>query len=177
MTLYEPQKSLSLESLEDAIPVAQIRALRIAGAIVKNPHDAEEIVQEALIASFTNARSIEESKLDAYLNQVTRNKALDRRRSERVRRHRNIEDPTLNIHDSALANNPEATVISKETSELVQKAIQGLPLTQRQVVVLCDLNGATHVDAAAKLGMPLGTVKSFSYRAHTALRAALQDKL
>ena len=56
----------------------------------------------------------------------------------------------------------------------VRRAIDGLPPDERQVVRLAHLGGMTHSEIAERLGVPIGTVKSRSSRAHRRLVAALE---
>ena len=55
----------------------------------------------------------------------------------------------------------------------VRQAIDALPADEREVVRLQHLEGLTHAEIAERLGVPLGTVKSRSFRAHQRLAIAL----
>ena len=55
----------------------------------------------------------------------------------------------------------------------VRQAIDALPADEREVVRLQHLEGLTHTEIAERLGVPLGTVKSRSHRAHQRLAVAL----
>ena len=55
----------------------------------------------------------------------------------------------------------------------LERALDGLPDTQRVVVVLHDIEGFTHHEIAEQLGMAVGTSKATLFRARRALRAAL----
>jgi RNA polymerase sigma-70 factor (ECF subfamily) len=55
----------------------------------------------------------------------------------------------------------------------VRRAIDELAPEEREVVRLQHLDGLTHAEIAERLGIPLGTVKSRSYRAHRQLAARL----
>ena len=60
-----------------------------------------------------------------------------------------------------------------ECLELLRKSLLGLPALYREVVVLCDLEEMTYVQAAAALGCSSGTVASRLHRAHTILKNKL----
>ena len=70
-------------------------------------------------------------------------------------------------------NQPDAIAESKETRELVWQAIQMLDDDQRTVLVLRDMEGLEYTEAAAVLGVPVGTVKSRLHRARMAVRERL----
>jgi RNA polymerase sigma-70 factor (ECF subfamily) len=55
----------------------------------------------------------------------------------------------------------------------VRNAIDELPLDEASVVRLQHLEGMTHIEIAERLGVPLGTVKSRSHRAHQRLSGLL----
>ena len=56
----------------------------------------------------------------------------------------------------------------------VRRAIDALPPDEREVVRLQHLEGLTHTEIAEQLGIPPGTVKSRSHRAHQRLAVALE---
>lgn len=60
-------------------------------------------------------------------------------------------------------------------AELIRVALDRLSSDHRQVVDLCYFAGLTQVEVAARLGVPLGTVKSRSFYALKALRLALEE--
>ena len=55
----------------------------------------------------------------------------------------------------------------------VREAVAGLPAEEREIVRLQHFGGLTHGEISEKLDMPIGTVKSRSFRAHKRLAAAL----
>jgi RNA polymerase sigma factor (sigma-70 family) len=61
-----------------------------------------------------------------------------------------------------------------ELLECLQKAVLGLPEQYREVIVLCDLQEMSYLDAAAILQCPHGTIASRLHRARVMLRARLE---
>ena len=55
----------------------------------------------------------------------------------------------------------------------VRAAIDSLGDEEREIVLLQHLEGWSHTQIAEKMGLPLGTVKSRSYRAHRRLQNSL----
>jgi RNA polymerase sigma-70 factor (ECF subfamily) len=55
----------------------------------------------------------------------------------------------------------------------VRRAVADLPPEEREVVRLQHLEGLTHAEIAERLGLPVGTVKSRSFRGHRRLAASL----
>jgi RNA polymerase sigma-70 factor (ECF subfamily) len=58
----------------------------------------------------------------------------------------------------------------------VRRALLELPLEQRAAVTLCLVFGCSHPEAAAIIGIPLGTVKSHVSRGRDKLRKALEEE-
>jgi RNA polymerase sigma-70 factor (ECF subfamily) len=82
----------------------------------------------------------------------------------------------LDSVDDMLADPGASPDQARETAELaggVRRAVEALPLGQRQVVTLVDLEGCTYVEAAEILEVPIGTVMSRLCRARAALRERL----
>ena len=108
----------------------------------------------------------DEGKLDAWLRRVAARVALARMR-KRTRRHEvplEGADPTTADHAQALA--------SRIT---LQRALDRLPATLRAVVVLRELEGYSHEEIAAMLGIRAGASKVRLHRARERLRQLLRS--
>jgi RNA polymerase sigma-70 factor (ECF subfamily) len=95
----------------------------------------------------------------AWLLTLTRSRAIDRLRQETQRRTR--EEPLeATTHMPSLTAGPEECSATTELQHLVQRALALLTPEQRQVIELTYYSGLSHNEIAAKLGQPLGTVKT-----------------
>lgn len=118
---------------------------------------AEEITQDVFIAIWQKASQYNAARgrLDAWLLQITRNLSIDYLRYER-RRNAN----PLSLDDvepqAAPGNGPVAEFQKRELAGLLQH----LPPEQAQVIELSYFQGYTHSEIAARLGLPVGTIKS-----------------
>ena len=74
--------------------------------------------------------------------------------------------------DPALATRPRSAEAIYDVWA-VRAAVAGLPAEEREIVRLQHFGGLTHGEISEKLEMPIGTVKSRSFRAHKRLAAAL----
>ena len=70
---------------------------------------------------------------------------------------------------------PDEAVSEKERQGRVRAALAELPPEQHEVVALSYFDGLSHGEIAARLGLPLGTVKSRMRIAYQRIRAALED--
>ena len=68
------------------------------------------------------------------------------------------------------AVNPEEFLLNHELQELLQQAIQELPLDQRVAVILCDVQGLSYEEIASSTQTSLGTVRSRIARGRKRLR-------
>lgn len=139
---------------------------------------AEDVTQEVFIVLMREAASYDAGRgsLSAYLYGIARNHVLRRLRRDRlyVPIAGDPADAEEMIPEQLIAgNDPLGDLTRSETIESVRQAVLALPPHYREVVVLCDLQEMSYVDAADVLGCALGTVRSRLHRA----RALLIDKL
>ncbi len=131
---------------------------------------AEEVTQEVFLAVLSERKLYAEQKgaLQGYLIGVARNK---------VRRYLS-QARMLGLEPAVEASNFGSDVaddFSKgQELENLRTAILKLPANYREVVVLCDLEGMTYIQAAERLGCAIGTVRSRLHRARAILGAKLR---
>ncbi len=70
---------------------------------------------------------------------------------------------------------PDEALAEKERNARVRTALASLPPEQQEVVALSYLEGLSHGEIAARLKLPLGTVKSRMRIAYQKIRAGLED--
>lgn len=138
---------------------------------VSDPGAAEDVVQETMLRAWRNVErvDVEFGNPRAYLFTVARNVLTDRWRAERAR-------PTLVSDEAAVASVPsDGDVEAAVERWTVEEALQRLTLEHREVVQELYFEGRSVAEAARSLGVPAGTVKSRSYYAIRALRAAMEE--
>ncbi len=132
--------------------------------ILRQREDAEDVVQEALIATVAKPPAILTSALPAWLHRVVVNRCLDRLRRERRRGAENLSP----FPPAAAGSSPSPRRID------LQRAVAALPERARLVFVLHDVEGLQHAEIAALLGISVGTSKSQLFRARDLLRHQLE---
>ena len=143
----------------------------VAHRALGNRELAEDAAQQTFVQAWRAARSFDPGReLGPWLATIARRVAIDIHRREQRREHDRIDDagPT----ESALIAEPPDIERSFETWEL-RRALDDLPSDERELVELNHLQGLTHAEIAERLGVPLGTIKSRSFRAHRRLAARL----
>ena len=134
---------------------------------------AEDASQQAFVQAWRAAQSFDPSRqLGPWLATIARRAAIDVHRREAVRAHHSLER-----QDGSDPPSPAASVSDSVDRAYdvwaVRAAIEELPPVEREVVRLQHLEGLTHTQIADQLGIPLGTVKSRSIRAHRRLAGRL----
>jgi RNA polymerase sigma factor (sigma-70 family) len=132
---------------------------------------AEDATQQAFVQAWKAAGSYDPSRdLGPWLATIARRAAIDVHRREARRSAQPLDDVTP-AHPSVVTMPPSA----ERAYDIweVRRAIDELPEDEREVVRLQHLDGLTHAEVAARLDVPVGTVKSRSFRAHKRLAGRL----
>lgn len=129
--------------------------------------DAADSLQEAMLSAHRTAATFRaEAAVRTWLHQIVVNACLDRYRRNKVR-------ATVPLLEEDIAVDRRDDMAHLETSLVVDKALFTLPPEQRAALVAVDLEGYSVADAAALLGIPVGTVKSRCARARLKLAERL----
>jgi RNA polymerase sigma-70 factor (ECF subfamily) len=129
----------------------------VAFYIVRDRAAAEEIAQDTFMTLWRKAGQFDDARgrVGPWLLQITRNLAIDRLRYQR----RRVQSAApLEVAESMAATS-DGLAAEDQRNEL-HKLLQQLPEAQRQAIELAYFQGFTHDQIAAKLGLPVGTVKS-----------------
>jgi len=135
--------------------------------LLRQRSDAEDLLQEVFLQAWRQAGGYSEERgsPEAWIITITRSRAIDKLRSIR-RRERSfvsVGDPV----GAELEGKVESEVKGSEAKLIVNSAMAQLSDSQRKVLELAYFDGLTQSEIAARLGEPLGTVK-------TRMRAGIQ---
>lgn len=143
------------------------RLYRLAYSWCHDPALADDLAQEALIKALARSDQLRDVQaLEGWLFSILNNGWRDHLRARRE--FADVDDLDEAIHDESPS--PEQRYASRQTDRRVRLAIAGLPLGQRQVVTLVDIEECSYAEVAAILSVPVGTVMSRLARARQALR-------
>ena len=139
----------------------------------------EDLEQEVFIKVWKNQdKYTEKGSLKSWINTVAKNLSKDYLRSASRRHSQNTvsDDEVVNaIQDTKVT--PELKLQSKIRQKRIIKAIDSLKPKLKEVILLCDIEGMTYEQAASKLNVPIGTIKSRIYNAKKELAEQLSDLL
>lgn len=132
---------------------------------------ADDLAQEAVIKGLKSVHQLKDaSVLEAWLFSILHNCWRD---------HFRTQHPSIDIEHAmelpAPGKTPDEIRAESELIGRVRRAVAALPMGQRQVVSLVDLEELSYTQAAEALSIPIGTVMSRLCRARQALRVLLQD--
>jgi RNA polymerase sigma-70 factor, ECF subfamily len=145
------------------------RLYAAARLILRDPDRAEDAVQEALVRCWRDLPTLRDvDRFDAWLHRIFLNTCYAELRSAKRRRS---EVEIAEIHHPAVSDSQSATA----DRDQIERGIRRLDPDQRTVIVLHHYLGLSLPDAAAAMGIPLGTAKSRLHRATQALRATLDS--
>lgn len=138
----------------------------VANRVLDDPARAEDVAQHTFVQAWRHADSFEPGRDFApWLATIARRAAIDVVRRER---RRSVTDLDSASDDPALAVLPPSAE-QIEAVWAVRAAVDSLGDSDREIVRLQYVEGNTQEEIAARLGIPVGTVKSRSHRAHRKL--------
>lgn len=150
------------------------RALMTARRILKNDADAADIVQETFVELWRRAADFDATRgsVRAWVVTIARTRAISRLRKLRLRQASPDPDPASKSEPSS----PAAIVEGRQTLDRLSEALAQLPEAQREVVEIAYFEGLSQRETAARLDLPIGTIKSRTRLAMEKLAQSLLDE-
>jgi RNA polymerase sigma-70 factor, ECF subfamily len=147
-------------------------AYNLARWLMRNEQDAQDAVQEAYLRAFRFFPGFCGGNARAWLMKIVRNTCFtwlhaNRRLQDATEFDESLSPP--NYH----APNPEELVLQSDNASLLRKALENLPASLREVLILREIEGMSYREIADITGMPSGTVMSSLSRARGRLHQAL----
>src|SRR5215212_10561017 len=167
----------SLGATFDEVVVPHLGAARrLARWLMRNEHDADDVVQEASLRAFQYFRTFTGGNGRAWFLRIVRNTCSGwRGRSVDARSDPFDEEQHSTVQ--VVTTDPEALLLQADDAALVARALGNLPDRFHQLLVLREMEGLSYRELADVIGIPIGTVMSRLARAREALRTQLDDQL
>jgi RNA polymerase sigma-70 factor (ECF subfamily) len=145
------------------------QARRMARAVLNDTDDADDAAQDGFLAALRHIGRYDAGRpFGPWLLRIVANAAADRRRRLKVRR-----TDELSPQVASRTSGPAESTDRRALRGAFVAALADLPERQRIAVVLFDVEGYSHAEIAAVLGIPEGTVRSDVFHARRALRGPL----
>lgn len=145
--------------------------------------EAEDIVQESFIKAYRSLDGFRgQSSFSTWIYKIATNLCIDhaRARKRRPQSAYSLDEPFDKDEEKGgreIADDrfePGKGVERDEMRQLVRETVAAMPEKQRQVLVMCDLQGLSYEEISANLDIPLGTVKSRIFHARADLARRLR---
>lgn len=149
-----------------AVPLRSIAARQL-----RNPSDAEEVVQDILLTIHAVRHTYDPARpFLPWLVTIARRRVVDRLRSHA---RDVVAAMEVQLEAETFSTSPVNPVERDWSPSALQSAIDGLPDTQRQAVTMLKLQEMSLAEAAAASGLSIGTLKVATHRAIKRLRSVL----
>ncbi len=143
----------------------------VALGVLGNPADADDVCQEAFLTALEKLEECRDPKrFAAWLMRIVRNRALNFRASRSLRQGVPLEEAA----EKAGGGDPAQEAERSELRDRLLAALAGLPESQREVVLLHDLEGWRHREIAELLGTSEGAVRVRLHEARRRLRTEME---
>lgn len=155
-------------------------AYNLAKWLIRHQQDAEDVVQESYMKAFRHFDSFRGEDGRAWLLTIVRNtcytwlKSKNNVQMEELDEESCHDEPQNQFSEFTCNNsNPEQIMLQTLDRELINQAIQKLPIEFREVLVLREQEGFSYHEIAGITGIPVGTVMSRLARARGLMRRLL----
>ena len=166
MSIGEDEFSALVERHQPAV-------FRWAVALLGDRDDAEDATQEVFVRVHRKLGSFRgDGTMEGWLFRITRS-VVSRHRAKVQRRQRLDASPAARPARDVYVTDPGARVDRENAMALIREIVDTLPMRQREVFMLCDLQGHSPSEAATMLEMNDVSVRASLFKARTAIRRSV----
>ncbi len=169
----DPNKALDFERI--FVPHLDA-AYNLARWLVRDDHDARDVVQEAYLRAFKFAAGFRGGDARAWILTIVRNSAFTWLKRNRGNERTAEFDENLHSADTS-ENCLEADAVRRAGADKIRAALATLPVEFREVIVMRDIEGLSYREIADAAGLPIGTVMSRLARARGKLQQLLKLRI
>jgi len=142
--------------------------------IARDSDDAEDLVQETYLKALRSFASFQPgTNFRAWIFQILRNTFLSSRTKFERRMAEALDSGEGEPELAVDTETPETILINRSDSQLLQRAVDDLPVHYRETLLLCEVEEMSYREIAQILSIPIGTVMSRLARARKAVRESL----
>jgi len=168
------ESTLPSETFEQLAMPHFERLYNFACWLTQDRHEAEDLVQETYAKALKGFSSFQPgTNFRAWIYKILRNTFLTSRTGLKA-----TSNVPLDLEDDEVLplakETPESILLQRSDSQLVQQALEQLPVAYREVLLLCEVEEMSYQEISTTLAIPMGTVMSRLSRARRALRSQVQ---
>lgn len=171
-----------LEAFNQLVLTYQNRIFNTAVRLLGDEDSAADAAQNAFILAYRHLKNFRGGCFDSWLLRILKNVCYDELR----RQKRQFTLPIEPVNDEGdefdnsiwladFSQDPAARVESTDLTQAIKTCLKALTPEYRMVLILVDIDGLDYTEAAAVIGVPIGTIKSRLARARLRLRRNLQN--
>jgi len=166
------------DRFESAVSPHVDAAYNLARWLTGNDHDAEDVVQEAMLRAFMYFDGFRGGDARSWVLKIIRNTCftwLETNRPSEIAGMavEELDDVAAPLVYSGLADDPETLALRRMAALQLNDAIAAIPAASREVIVLREMEGLSYKEIATVVDAPIGTVMSRLARARAELRRIL----
>jgi RNA polymerase sigma-70 factor, ECF subfamily len=170
-------ENLPSESFEQLAMPHFERLYNFACWLTHDRQEAEDLVQETYTKALKGFSSFQPgTNFRAWIYKILRNAFLTSRTGLKATTTVSLDFEDEEEALPASKETPESLLLQRSDEQLVQRALEQLPVAFREVLVLCEVEEMSYQEISATLVIPIGTVMSRLSRARKALRGGLQQQ-
>jgi RNA polymerase sigma-70 factor, ECF subfamily len=173
-----PDENLASGSFEElAMPLFD-SLYNFARWLTHNREEAEDLVQETYGKALKGFPSFQPgTNFRAWMYRILRNTFLTSRTGLKYGASVSLDSEEGEPVTPVTTETPESLLIERANQQMVQDAIEELPLIFREVILLCDVEEMSYQEISETISIPMGTVMSRLARARNALRQGISKRL
>lgn len=147
-------------------------AFNLARWLVRNPQDAQDIVQESYLRAYKFFGGFQGGDARAWLLKIVRNTSYTFLEKNRPANLSEEFDEKIHATDAG-GPDTETAILRSAESQMLHQALEQLPANFREILVLRELEGLSYKEIAEVANVPIGTVMSSLARGRERLREVL----
>lgn len=157
-------------------------AYNLARWLTRNDHDAEDVVQEAFMRAMRYFDRLKGDDARPWLLAIVRNTCYTWLQKNRPAELVTFDDSdaleaAIESSGSPAVATPEVIVLQTANRKLVNQALEELPVTYREVIVMREIEDMSYKDISAVAGIPMGTVMSRLSRGRELLKRSIENRM
>jgi RNA polymerase sigma-70 factor (ECF subfamily) len=153
------------------------RLYNFACWLTRDRQEAEDLVQETYVKALKGFSSFQPgTNFRAWIHKILRNTFLTSRTGLHATSTAQLDLDGEEEILPAVKETPESILLQRSDEQLVQRALEQLPVAHREVLLLCEIEEMSYQEISTTLAIPMGTVMSRLSRARKALRGGLRQQ-
>ena len=166
------------QSFEQLVCKYQDRLYNTFVHVTGNAHEAEEVVQDAMLQAYTKLSTFRgHSSFYTWLYRIAFNLSVSRQRKKRPRVSLDQIQENHNIDPTDVTESPTAKLERNERAQQVHDALNRLSKDFRSILVLREMEDCDYETISEMLDIPIGTVRSRLHRARSMMRDYLNQSI